>query len=62
MIKTFSFGKENLGGEKIPAPFDEKNMSTAFLTEFLFDGNAVVSSMYSEDIVGFIYLNGEPYA
>lgn len=62
MIKTFSFGKENLGGEKIPAPFDEKNMTTDFLTEFLFDGNAVVSSMYSEDIVGFIYLNGEPYA
>ena len=62
MIKTFSFGKENLGGEKIPAPFDEKNMTTDFLTEFLFDGNAVVSPMYSEDIVGFIYLNGEPYA
>lgn len=62
MIKTFSFGKENLGGEKIPAPFDEKNMTTDFLTEFLFDGNAVYSPMYSEDILGFIYLNGEPYA
>lgn len=62
MIKTFSFGKENLGGEKIPAPFDEKNMTTDFLTEFLFDGNAVVSPMYSEDILGFIYLNGEAYA
>ena len=62
MIKTFSFGKENLGGEKIPAPFDEKNMTTDFLTEFLFDGNAVVSPMYSEDIVGFICLNGEAYA
>ena len=62
MIKTFSFGKENLDGEKIPAPFDEKNMTTDFLTEFLFDGNAVVSPMYSEYIVGFIYLNSEPYA
>lgn len=62
MIKKFSFGKENLGGYKIPAPFDEKNMTTDFLTEFLFDGNAVVSPMYSEDIVGFIYLNGEAYA
>ena len=62
MIKTFSFGKENLGGEKIPAPFDEKNMTTDFLTDFLFDGNAVFSPVDSEEIVGFISLNGEPYA
>ena len=61
MTKTFSFGKENLGGEKIPALFDEKNMTTDFLTEFLFNGNAVVYPMYSEDIVGFISLSGEPY-
>ena len=62
MIKTFSFGKENLGGEKIPAPFDEKNMTTDFLTDFLFDRNAVFSPMCSEEIVGFISLNDEPYA
>ena len=47
MIKRFSFGKDNFGGEKVPEPFDEKNMTTDFLTEFLFDGNAVVSPMYS---------------
>lgn len=62
MKKKFSFGKDNLGGEIIPAPFDEKNMTTDFLTDFLFEGNAVVYSKYSEDIVGFISLNNdEPY-
>lgn len=63
MRKIFSFGKENLGGELVPAPFDEKNMTTDFFTQFLFDGNAVVSPKYSEDIVGFISLNDDmPYA
>lgn len=57
MIRKFRFGEENLNGTPILAVFDEKNLTTDWLTDFLFDGNAVVNSEYSEEVLGFVRLN-----
>lgn len=63
MQKVFKFGKAKSSGKHIPATFDETNLSIDFLTDFLFEGNAVASPKHSGEVVGFIDLGGdEPYA
>lgn len=57
MVRKFRFGKENLNGTLIPAVFDEKNLTTDWLTDFLFDGNAIVNPEYSDEILGFVRLS-----
>lgn len=57
MVRKFRFGKENWNGTPIPAVFDEKNLTTDWLTEFLFEGNAIVNPEYSDEILGFVRLS-----
>lgn len=57
MVRKFRFGEENLNGTPISAVFDEKNLTTDWLTDFLFDGNAIVNPEYSDEILGFVRLS-----